>query len=233
VSAQVDTAAATAEPSPKGPYALWSYATAYIVIGALIRLLWRVTLLHKERVPGQGAVIVAANHRSFMDPPIVGLGLPLSRPTQFMAKAEMFEKQPAKGFLSSMMAFPVHRDVADRNAIKRALAILSANGVLGMFPEGTRVKTGETGTAQLGVAFIAMKAKAPIVPVGVAGTDQIKPKGSKRPHFPRVTVAYGEPIDPADFAELPREERLAALTKAIMDGIEACMAEAEAYKRSR
>jgi len=150
-----------------------------------------------------------------------------------MAKAEMFAKPPGKWVLPAMMSFPVHRESADRTAIKAAIAVLSHNGVLGMFPEGTRVHEGTTASAQLGVAFIAMRTRTKIVPVGIVGTDRAWPAGKVLPSFPRVTISYGEPIDPAAFDDLPKDQRLAALTQAVMQGIESSMSEATDYARSR
>ena len=218
---------------PLGPRPIWSYAAAFVTVGYLIRWLWRIRYLHAERVPGEGRVILAANHRSYLDPPAVALGISGRRPVHYMAKSEMFTKPPGKWVLPAMMSFPVNRESADRAAIKAAIAVLSENGVLGMFPEGTRVQEGTTASAQLGVAFIAMRARTRIVPVGIVGTDKAWPAGKALPSFPPVTIAYGEPIDPAAFDGLPKEQRLTALTQAVMDGIESSMAEATDYARSR
>jgi 1-acyl-sn-glycerol-3-phosphate acyltransferase len=232
VPAQVAAAGATPR-DPLGPPPIWSYSAAFVTVGPLIKLLWRIKYLHADRVPGTGPVLLAANHRSFLDPPAVALGLPMRRPVRFMAKAEMFAKQPGKWLLPAMMSFPVHRETADRTAIKAALAVLADNGMLGMFPEGTRVADGATASAQLGVAFIAMRAKAKIVPVGIVGTDKAMGRGKKVPSFPPVTIAYGEPIDPTSFDDLPKDQRLAALTTAVMQGIESAMNDATDHKRSR
>lgn len=222
-----------ATKDPLGPRPIWSYAAAFVTVGHLIRWLWRIRYVHAERVPGEGPVILAANHRSYIDPPAVALGTSRRRPVHYMAKYEMFTKPPGKWLLPAMMSFPVHREVADRTAIKAAISVLSENGVLGMFPEGTRVHEGATASAQLGVAFIAMRTRTKIVPVGIVGTDKAWPAGKTFPSFPPVTISYGEPIDPAAFDDLPREQRLTALTQAVMDGIGSSMAEATDYARSR
>ena len=232
MSAKVSEAPASPK-DPLGPRPIWSYTSAFVTVGHLIRWLWRIRYLHAERVPGEGPVILAANHRSYLDPPAVALGTPGRRPVHYMAKSEMFAKPPGNWVLPAMMSFPVNRESADRTAIKAAIAVLSDNGVLGMFPEGTRVQEGATASAQLGVAFIAMRTRTKIVPVGIVGTDRAWPAGKALPTFPPVTIAYGEPIDPAAFDDVPKEQRLAALTQAVMDGIESSMAEATEYARSR
>ena len=230
--AQVDRAD-SAPIDPIGPKPIWSYAAAFIFAGPLIKLLWRITYLHAERVPTQGPVILAANHRSFLDPPVVALGIQRRRPVHYMAKQEMFAKAPGKWFLPAMMSFPVQRESADRAAIKAAIAVLSGNGVVGMFPEGTRVQEGTAPSAQLGVAFIALRTRTKIVPVGIVGTDRAWPAGKRFPSFPPVTISFGEPIDPASFDVLPKDQRLTALTQAVMDGIAASMKDATDHTRSR
>ena len=232
MSAQV-AASAAGSKDPLGPWPIWSYTAAFVTVGHLIRWLWRIKYLHPERVPGEGPVILAANHRSYLDPPAVALGTPRRRPVHYMAKAEMFAQWPGKWVLPAMMSFPVHREAADRTAIKAAISVLSDNGVLGMFPEGTRVQEGARASAQLGVAFIAMRTRTKIVPVGIVGTDKAWPAGKALPSFPPVTISYGEPIDPSVFDDLPREQQLAALTQAVMGGIESSMAEATDFARSR
>jgi 1-acyl-sn-glycerol-3-phosphate acyltransferase len=150
-----------------------------------------------------------------------------------MAKAEMFRKQPLKGFMLACNAFPVTRGTADRAAIKTALDVLARNGVLGMFPEGTRLHEGETASPQRGVAFIALRSKVKVIPVGLVGTDKIFAEGRKLPAFPRVTVAYGQPIDPAAYELLPKDKRLDAMTQEIMQGIDHAIGVADEYSRSR
>ena len=232
MSEQVDTAPLAAKDS-RGPKPIWSYALAFVTVGVLIKLLWRVRYLHRERVPAEGPLILAANHRSYLDPPAVALGTARRRPVHYMAKSEMFQKFPGNWFLPAMMSFPVHRETADRAAIKAAISILAENGVVGMFPEGTRVHAGDTGNAQAGVAFIAMRTRTRIVPVGIVGTDKAWPPGQALPKFPPVTICYGEPIDPREFEDLPREARLTALTEAVMNGIDTSVEEADEYARSR
>jgi 1-acyl-sn-glycerol-3-phosphate acyltransferase len=102
-----------------------------------------------------------------------------------------------------------------------------------MFPEGTRVHEGEVAEAQAGAAFLSLKTGSKILPVGMVGTEKVMRPGKKLPAFPPVTIVYGHPIDPADFAGLPPKERLPALTAALMEGIDQSMKEAADYARGR
>jgi 1-acyl-sn-glycerol-3-phosphate acyltransferase len=141
-----------------------------------------------ERFPGQGPVIIAANHISFWDPVVVAALL--NRPVSFMAKEELFEHSILASFFSKLYVFPVKRGTPDRKALKKAMEVLEEQGVLGIFPEGTRSKTGELSKPQHGIAMLALKTKAPVVPVACLGTDKIFPWGWISP----VIVKYGEPV---------------------------------------
>lgn len=177
---------------------------------------YRTRFIDEHRVP-EGGAILAGNHVSYLDPVLLWCGAP--RPTHFMAKSELWDVPVVGWALPRLLAFPVRRESADRVAISTASTLLEQGRLVGIFPEGTRQRGGaddRLGEANEGVAFIAMHAHVPVVPVGIAGTDRAMPPGSKVPRFPRVTVVYGEPIDPAEFAEGSRKERLTALTSEIM-----------------
>jgi 1-acyl-sn-glycerol-3-phosphate acyltransferase len=178
-------------------------------------LLYSMRTLGRENVP-EGGAILASNHMSYADPIAVWTASP--RPCRYMGKAELFEKGIVAWASPRLGAFPVHRGAADREAIATATATLAEGGLLGMFPQGTRVKEGEEVEAQGGVAFIALRADVPVVPVGVVGTDLIKPPGSRGVHFPRILVSFGHPIYPSDFTG-SRRERVDAMTARIMEGI--------------
>jgi 1-acyl-sn-glycerol-3-phosphate acyltransferase len=129
--------------------------------------------------------------------------------------------------LPRVWAIPINRASADREAIQRATDLLQRGEPIGMFPEGTRRKPGapvgesDLGEAHAGVAFIAMRAGVPVVPVGIAGTDKALPPGAKLPRFPRVTIKFGPPVSPHDFPHGGRKEKTAAMTAEIMRRIAA------------
>ncbi|HHW92344.1 MAG TPA: 1-acyl-sn-glycerol-3-phosphate acyltransferase [Firmicutes bacterium] len=135
-----------------------------------------------ENIPQAGGLIVVANHTSYWDPPI--LGAAMTRQVNIMAKVELFRYPLFGSILRLLGAFPVKRNAVDRSAIKQALAILKEDKVLGMFPEGTRSKTGRLGKAQPGVVLFATKSGAPILPAGI-----IMGKGRKG-----LVVKFGKPF---------------------------------------
>ncbi len=137
-------------------------------------------------------MLVAANHASFLDPPLLGAALP--RPVYFMAKSELFTSPLLRPLLVRVGAFPVRRGQSDRSAIRRAVALLAAGRVVGMFPEGTRSTTGELQPAQAGVALLALRTGAPVVPVGLSGTGKAMPPGRAWPHRVPVAIKVGPPL---------------------------------------
>ena len=182
----------------------------------LVSVLFRVRQHGREVVPAQCGVVLAGNHRSYMDPIILWCVAP--RFVHFMAKEELF-----KGFigwaLPRLWAFPVSRAGADRAAIAQATAFLEAGDVVGIFPEGTRGSEDALGGAHGGAAFIAIRAGVPVVPVAFVGTENVWPKGQRLPKLRRVTIRYGRPITPDDFPSGSRREQVSLLTELIMQRI--------------
>jgi 1-acyl-sn-glycerol-3-phosphate acyltransferase len=159
----------------------------------------------EENVPRSGAVIVAPNHVSNLDPPITSCGT--RRPIAFMAKEELFKGLFGK-LISSLGAFPVKRGEGDTESIRRAIALLGEGRALLVFPEGTRGDTVTMLPINRGVAMLARRTGAQVVPVGIAGTHIVAPKGKKgRRH--RITITYGKPFRYEDVAigETEKEKR--------------------------
>lgn len=168
------------------------YGFARTVISLLLRAYFRETVEGAGKVPATGAFVLAANHVSYLDPPALGVACP--RPVHFMAKAELFRIPVLGIFLPQVGAFPVHRGAADRQAIRHALAVLEQGGVVGVFPEGTRSRTGHLLAPQGGAALLALKAGVPIVPAGIWGTERVSgPLNLPRPV--RIGVRFGDPIN--------------------------------------
>jgi 1-acyl-sn-glycerol-3-phosphate acyltransferase len=165
----------------------WVYIRKFEVIG-------------RENVPPQGPLIVASNHLNNADPPMIALALP--RQPTFMAKQEMIN-WPVLGFLLKLYgAFPVRRGEADLSAIRDASKVLEEGGVLVMFPEGTRSRTGSMKEAHPGTGLIALRSGVPVLPAAITGTYGfswpwifLKPRSVKH-----VTVTFGEPfhVPPVD-----------------------------------
>lgn len=185
-----------------------------VTVGRLLLAAYRTRFVGTRNVPDSGAVL-AGNHVSYLDPALLWCGAP--RPVHFVAKAELWRVGWLGWCLDRFWAIPVERGSADRAMISKATEFLGHGELVGMFPEGTRGQSDsdELGNAHGGVAFIAMRAGVPIVPVGIAGTDKALPRGAKVPRFPRVVFSYGEPVHPDDF-EGGRKERIEAMTKELM-----------------
>jgi 1-acyl-sn-glycerol-3-phosphate acyltransferase len=199
-----------------------------VTVAQLLKAVYRTRVIGAENVPAEGGFVLAGNHVSYLDPAL--LWCVAIRPTHFIAKQELFDKPLLRWVLTRVWSFPINRGTADREAIQRATDLLQHGEPVGIFPEGTRQLAGqsaELGEAHQGVSFIAMRAGAPVVPVGIAGTDKALPKGAKLPRFPRVTIAYGEPVYPEAFSEGGRKERTKAMTAEIMRRIEMARAAAE------
>lgn len=159
----------------------------FILTKILFKVLLRIEYQGVENVPLTGPLVLASNHISLLDPPAVGGDI--DRIVRFMAKEELFV--PILGTLWRIWgAFPVKRGGADRSAIKMGIDVLNDGQCLAIFPEGTRSKTGELGKAQPGALMMASKARAPIVPACIIGSDVFR--AGKL--WPKVIVRYGKPI---------------------------------------
>ncbi|NMB41537.1 MAG: 1-acyl-sn-glycerol-3-phosphate acyltransferase [Firmicutes bacterium] len=119
----------------------------------------------KKNLPAQGPFIICSNHTSWFDPPLIGCLLPGKHKVNFMAKEELFKISFIGSLLRKLGAFPVKRNVPDKNAVKHALQVLEEGGILGLFPEGTRSRGDGLGKLHRGAAAIALRSKAPVLPV--------------------------------------------------------------------
>jgi 1-acyl-sn-glycerol-3-phosphate acyltransferase len=146
--------------------------------------------LHRERIPAVGPVILASNHRSFLDPFLIACLV--RRPVYFVAKRELFGFAPIAWILGSLGAFPIERGRSDEEAMATARAILERGDCVVIFPEGTRVRPGPLGTPRRGVGRLALQTGAPVVPVAVMGTEDVRRGVVFRPR--RVTLSCGAPL---------------------------------------
>ncbi len=163
------------------------YSFLKVVLYVLAKIILRLEITGTENIPQNGPVVIASNHLSLLDPPIIGVATP--RKIHFMAKQELFV--PILGSIyRTLGAFPVRRGAADRNAIKYGIDLLLAEKVLAIFPEGTRSKNGQIGKAEPGALMMAGKARAVIVPTAVSGTNL----SSSGRIWPKVKVKFGKPI---------------------------------------
>lgn len=159
------------------------YKIARFFCRILVNLVFKINITGLEHFPKDGAVIVYSNHKSNWDPILIGCAL--ERPVFFMAKHELFKIPILRLIMKKVNAFPVKRQNADRNAIRTALNILKEEKVLGIFPEGTRNRSGKLMEPEQGIAFIAAKSRNTIlVPVAIKGNYGL---------FSRVDLVFGKP----------------------------------------
>ncbi|WP_051324247.1 1-acyl-sn-glycerol-3-phosphate acyltransferase [Candidatus Solirubrobacter pratensis] len=153
-------------------------------------LYWRLSRIGREHIPERGAVILASNHRSFLDPFIIGLMS--RRPVYYVAKEELFHNRLFGWFISSLGAFPVNRGAADAEMVQTARAILDRGDPLLIFPEGTRIRPGALGKPKRGVGRLVLESGAPVVPIAVIGTEAVRKGWRIRPH--KIRVRAGSPL---------------------------------------
>jgi len=161
----------------------------------------RYRSFNPERVPKTGAVILASNHASILDPPLVGIGL--QRVTTFLARDTLF-KGPVGWLFRHWHAIPIDRDGGGPAGMRRIMAALAEGRAVLLFPEGTRTRDGELQPARSGIGLLVIKSEAPVVPVRVRGTFEAMPRGVHFPRPKRVMVKYGEPMH---FRELREEAK--------------------------
>ncbi len=164
---------------------------------SFIQCFTRIRVEGLEHVPTEGPLILAANHISNADPPFMASWLTpaLGRPIHWMAKAEALDWPVAGWFMRQNGCFGIRRGAADTEAFRLAKSVLDEGRVLGAFPEGTRSPTGALQRAKDGVTLLALRTGAPILPVGVAGTDRFWPRGAKVWRVGgRITMRVGEPF---------------------------------------
>jgi 1-acyl-sn-glycerol-3-phosphate acyltransferase len=174
----------------------WFFHPGAAIIGGFCRLFFGLRVEGVERIPRSGAFIVVANHCSNLDPPMLGwaTGHQVGRIVHFMAKIEM-RRWPVIGWLATQSGvYFVRRGEGDRAAQRFSLEALADGLPIAVFPEGTRSRDGRMRDFKDGAAYLALRSGAPVLPVGISGSQGMFPGRSRLPHRTRVTIRIGEPI---------------------------------------
>jgi len=201
---------------------IWLRPAFYWIIKTLA---WPVTRIYVRlgvegaaRVPRRGGCIVVANHVSYADPVVLGSACP--RRIIFMVAEPIYRLLRLRWFYYMMGTIPVLPDRPDPRAMKAALKTLRDGGAVGIFPEGQRMPDGRLGEGKAGVALLAARSGAPVVPAGILGAHQVMPVGSSFPRPRRVKVLFGEPMNfPLGDGRRPPRERLDGFADQVMGAI--------------
>ncbi len=203
------------------------YSIVIAVISLLARFIFRLKVSGIENIPVTGGVIIAANHLSYLDIPL--LGYSLNRPANFIGKKELFTIPVVGSILRLLGGIPINREKTDRSAIREIMKKLKSGNVVVIYPEGTRSLNGRLQAGKHGVGFIVRMSCSKVVPAAIAGTDKAMPSGSWfiRPY--PVTIRFGKLLDFSD--NVSRKDRVgmgfssevqstdSTITQVIMDNI--------------
>jgi len=165
----------------------------------LLKIIFRMKIYGRENIPAAGRLILCSNHLSYIDP--VFTDSCIQRQICYMAKAQLFTNKFVSAVVTWFNAYPVNRGAFDRKAIRNSVAILKAEQMIGLYPEGTRSTDGIIRAGHQGVGLISIMAESPVLPVAITGTNMIIRKPHKRLFFPQVKIAFGKPIDTASIVK--------------------------------
>lgn len=172
----------------------------YVVIGPIVKAIFRPWVVGRRNIPLEGAAILASNHLSVSDS--VFLPLMIDRPMSFLAKSDYFTGKGIKGWSTRMFMKATGQIAIDRSggkaseaSLNTGLAVLGSGNILGIYPEGTRSPDGQLYRGRTGLARMALEAKVPVIPVVMVNTDVVMPIGQSIPRVGRVGVVIGEPLD--------------------------------------
>ncbi len=163
----------------------------------LFKIWFRVQAVHPERIPRAGGCLIASNHASYLDPPLVGTTVK-KRVVHFMARDTLFRFPLMRWFYENIGTISIDRTRGDLSALKRAIQVMKAGHVVCLFPEGTRTLDGRLQEPKAGVGFLIAKAGVPVIPVYIQGSYQAYPKGASWMKPVKIRVIYGEPVNPAE-----------------------------------
>lgn len=191
---------------------------AKYVVRPLVEIVFQARYTGCENVPASGGVLLACNHQSHLDPPLVGAGCP--RQLVFLARSSLFRFRPFAWLIRSLGAIPIDREGFALSGIRTMLYWLERGEVVLVFPEGTRTHDGEIGKFKAGLALVARRAKVPILPAAIEGAFAAWPRSAAWPRPGTIHVHYGPPLWPDQIEALTEEE----LAGVVRDRIQECLA---------
>lgn len=199
------------------------YRTTRAVVGPLVKRYFRMRYVGLEHVPASGAVVLACNHLSNLDPVLLGAVCP--RQINYLAKIELFRVPLLGRLIRGYGAIPLRRTASDPDAMRLAEAVLEHGQLLALFPEGTRSRDGQLKPFRFGAARLALKYDVPLVPAAIVGTDHAMPSGRRLPLRVPVAIAFGPPIDMAGFhyrrqGTVPQANDLEGVTARLQAAVE-------------
>ncbi len=168
------------------------YYGVKFVLWLVFRLGFGLEVRGQEHLPATGPFVVASNHISYLDPPVLGVASP--RRLTFMARANLFDAPLLGAFLWAVGVIPLQRGTTDVGGLRDAIHRLRRGAAIAIFPEGGRQLSGQLGAAKRGVGLLAAAARVPIIPALVQGTFQALPPGSRRLHRAKIRVVFGKPV---------------------------------------
>lgn len=188
------------------------YKVGSFVFYIFFKIFFKFKVVGSENIPLKGAVVIAPNHISNLDPPLVAASSFHIRHINFMAKAELFQNKFVGFVLNKIGAFPVQRGESDRQALKMAMSVLRDKKVLGIFPEGKRSKNGKLQEGSSGAALFALKNNAEVIPVAIKGNYKL---------FKPLTIVFGNPVNLDEYRKekITHEDSKEAI-KVIMNDIQ-------------
>lgn len=194
------------------------YTFARFICWLLFKIFFNLGVFGRENFPKEGAVIIAPNHASFLDPIIVGVGAP--RKVNFLARDTLFRFGPLARLLYLVNTSPIKREAGDVNAFKSSLNKLSEGKAILIFPEGTRSRDGNLQEARSGIGFLQASSGAVVVPCYVKGTMEAWPRHSRFPKFSPVSVYFGRPLRFDEDFRGTKKDKYLYITREVMRDIE-------------
>jgi len=191
------------------------YLLAYCIFFTFFKLCHRLKITGKENIPKSDAFIVVANHASYYDPLVLAASV-YPRKVNFMGKMELFNIPFFSFVIRKLGAFPVKRDGFNKETLTKAFALIKNKEAIGMFPEGTRVRSTAERQIFQGASYLALKTRVPVLPVRISGTERVMPKGKRFPRLAKINVNIGTPLK----LNGVNKEDLAAFSAKIMEEIE-------------